>query len=73
MADFVVKLPKSQGYNVVLVAADQHTKSVHFIPSVSSVSTKGSAQLFRDYVWKHYSWAKKIITNQGMQFVTRFT
>jgi hypothetical protein len=63
MADFIIKLPKSQGYDTVLVAADQHTKRVHFIPLVSSVSTEGSTQLFRDHVWKHHGWAKKIITN----------
>jgi hypothetical protein len=62
-ADFIVELPKSQGYDAVLVAADKHTKRVHFIPSVSSVSAEGSGWLFRDHVWKHHSWAKKIITN----------
>jgi hypothetical protein len=25
-ADFIVELPESQGYNVILVAADRHTK-----------------------------------------------
>jgi hypothetical protein len=63
MADFIIELPESQGYDVVLVAADWHTKRVHFVPSVSSVSAEGSAWLFRDHVWKHHGWAKKIITN----------
>jgi hypothetical protein len=72
-ADFIVELPESQGYDAVLVAADQHMKRVHFIPSVSSVSTEGSMQLFRDHVWKHHGWAKKIITDQGTQFTARFT
>jgi hypothetical protein len=62
-ADFIIELPESQGYDAVLVAADQHMKRVHFIPSASSVSAEGSAQLFRDHVWKHHSWAKKIITD----------
>jgi hypothetical protein len=41
-ADFIIKLPDSQGYNAVLVAADCHTKRVHFIPSVMAVSAQGS-------------------------------
>jgi hypothetical protein len=61
MADFIVELPKSQGYDAILVAADCHTKRVHFLPSVSAVSTKGTAHLFWDHVWKHHGWAQKII------------
>jgi hypothetical protein len=53
MADFIVELPKSQGYNAILVAADCHTKCAHFIPSVSAVSTKGMARLYWDHMWKH--------------------
>jgi hypothetical protein len=49
-ADFIVKLPESQGYDTVLVAANWHTKRVNFIPSVSSVSAEGSTWLFRDHV-----------------------
>jgi hypothetical protein len=60
---FIIELPESQGYDTVLVAADQHTKRAHFIPSVSLVSAEGSAQLFRDHMWKHHGWAKKIITD----------
>jgi hypothetical protein len=63
MVDFIIELPESQGSNAVLVAADYHTKRAHFIPLVSSVSTEGSTWLFRDHVWKHHSWAKKIITD----------
>jgi hypothetical protein len=61
--DFIVQLPELQGYNTILVAADHHTKYVHFIPSVTAVSTEGSTQLFCDHVWKHHGWAKKIITD----------
>jgi hypothetical protein len=61
--DFIVELPKSQGYDTVLVAANWHMKRAHLMPSASSVSAEGSAWLFRDHVWKHHSWAKKIITD----------
>jgi hypothetical protein len=72
MVDSIIELPESQGYDAVLVAADQHMKRAHFIPLVSSVSAEGSARLFRDHVWKHHSWAKKIITDWGTQFTARF-
>jgi hypothetical protein len=61
--DFIIELPESQGYDAVLVAANWHMKRAHFIPSVSLVSTEGSAQLFRDHMWKHHGRTKKIIIN----------
>jgi hypothetical protein len=30
-ANFIVELPESQGYDVILVAADRHTKRAHFV------------------------------------------
>jgi hypothetical protein len=72
-ANFIVELPESQGYDVILVAADRHTKCVHFVPSVLAVSAKGTACLFWDHMWKHHGWAQKIITDQGTQFVVKFT
>jgi hypothetical protein len=62
-ANFIMELPESQGYNAILVAADCHAKHAHFVPSVSAVSTEGTALLFHDHMWKHHSWAQKIITD----------
>jgi hypothetical protein len=68
-----MELPKSQGYDAILVAADRHTKHAHFVPSVSAVSAEGTVHLFHNHVWKHHGWAQKIITNQGTQFAAKFT
>jgi hypothetical protein len=64
-ANFIVELPKSQGYDVILMAANCHTKHVYFVPSVLAVSTEGTMHLFQDHMWKHHRWAQKIITDQG--------
>jgi hypothetical protein len=61
MADFIMELPQSQGYDAILMAANHHTKRAHFVPSVLAVSAKGMAHLFWDHVWKHHGWAQKII------------
>jgi hypothetical protein len=73
MVDFIVQLSESQGYDAILVAANHHTKCAHFVPSVTAVSTEGSAQLFCNHMWKHHRWAKKIITDRGKQFAMKFT
>jgi hypothetical protein len=73
MANFIVELPESQGYDVTLVAANHHTKHAHFVPSVSADSTEGTARLFCDHMWKHHGWAQKIIMDRGTQFMAKFT
>jgi hypothetical protein len=63
MADFIMELPESQGYDAILMAANCYIKHALFIPLVSAVSTKGTACLFQDHMWKHHRWAQKIITD----------
>jgi hypothetical protein len=65
MANFIVELPESQGYDAILVAADRHTKCAHFVPLVSAVSAQGTMWFFCDHMWKHHGWAQKIIMDQG--------
>jgi len=50
MADFIVKLPLAQGYDVILVVCDLLTKMVHFIPTTEKILAEGLAKLFRDYI-----------------------
>ena len=50
MADFIVKLPLSRGYNSILVVCDRLTKIVHFIPTTEKTSAEGLVVLFRDHV-----------------------
>ena len=46
MADFIVKLPLSRGYDFILVVCDQLTKMAHFIPTTEKTSVEGLAVLF---------------------------
>ena len=72
-ADFIVELPLSQGYNSIFVVVDRFTKRAHFIPTTSTISAEGTAHLFRDNVWKHHGWPKKIILDRRPQFAVKFT
>ena len=72
-ADLIVELPSSQGYDSMFVVVDRFTKRAHFIPTTSTISAEGTARLFRDNVWKHHGWPKKIISDRGPQFAAKFT
>ena len=50
LADFIIKLPLAQEYDLILVVVDRLTKMVHFIPTTERTSAEGLARLFRDNV-----------------------
>jgi len=70
-ADFITKLPLSQGYDSILVVVDRFTKMVHFIPTTEKTSTEGLARLFRDNIWKLHVLPDSIISDRGPQFAAR--
>ena len=51
--DFIVKLPKSEGYDSIIVEVDKNTKLAHFIPIKETIDSNGTASLYLHNVWKH--------------------
>jgi len=68
-ADFIMKLPLAQGYNLILVVVDRFTKMAYFIPTTEKTSAEGLAQLFRDNIWKLHRLPDSIISDRGPQFM----
>jgi len=48
--NFVVELPRSKGYDIVMIVADLVFKRVHFILTYTMVTVEGIARLFLYYV-----------------------
>ena len=44
--DFIVKLPKSEGYDSIMVVVDKNTKLAHFIPTKEIIDSNGTASLY---------------------------
>ncbi|KAG8710817.1 hypothetical protein FRC09_020926 [Ceratobasidium sp. 395] len=61
--DFIMDLPKSQGYNAVLVVVDKLTRYAHFIPCTTSINEEESAKLIMQHTWAHYSLPRQIISD----------
>ena len=71
--DFVVGLPRTEkSYDSIWVVVDRFTKSAHFIPVKSTYSTEDYAKIFIDEIVFRHGFALPIISDRGVQFISRF-
>jgi len=67
-ADFITKLPLTQGYNSILVVCNCLMKIAHFIVTIEKTLAKGLIKLFRDQVWRLHGLPESIVSDKGTQF-----
>ena len=70
--DFIVKLPKSHGYDSIFVVCDRLTRAAHFIPCNESMTAGDLAWLFLDRLFRHHGLPDSIISDHGSTFVSNF-
>ena len=69
--DFIVGLPKSEGYDGIWVVADHLTKEAHFVPIKSDIDTEETIDLYLQHVWKLHGVPEKMISDRGTQFTSK--
>jgi hypothetical protein len=69
--DFIVELPKSNGYDAVLTVTDQGTKTKIFEACHSNINTVDTADLLIRRVFCKYGLPGKIICDRGTQFTSQ--
>ena len=70
--DFIVKLPKSNGFDSILVVVDHFSKMSHFIPCKETINAKETAVLFLVNVFRINGFPERIISDHGPQFKSKF-
>ncbi|WVZ76765.1 hypothetical protein U9M48_024707 [Paspalum notatum var. saurae] len=71
--DFIVGLPRTQkGYNSIWVVVDRLTKVAHFIPVNTTSSGAKLAELYISRIVCLHGVPKRIISDRGSQFTSRF-
>jgi hypothetical protein len=71
--DFIVGLPKTQSsYDSIWVIMDRLTKVAHFIPVKATYSELQLAELYMSRIVCLYGVPKKILSDRGMQFTSKF-
>jgi len=55
-----------------VVIVDRFTKVVKLKATIINISSEKIAKIYRDKIWKLYGIPKKILSNRGLQFTSRF-
>ena len=69
--DFITDLPKSEGFDSILVVVNRFSKEVEFIPCAKSTSALDTAKLYLHYIWKHHGLPTGIVSDRGLQFASQ--
>jgi len=70
--DLVGPLPKSQGYDMIMVVVDYFTKIKIIIPTNAELTAAGTAELFKTHIFKRFGLPRGVVSDRGPQFVSRF-
>ena len=58
--------------DAIVVIVDWFTKMIQLKVMIINVSSKGIAKIYRDEIWKLYRIPRKILSDRGPQFVSKF-
>jgi hypothetical protein len=71
--DFIVGLPRTRdGYDLIWVIVDRLTKVSHFIPVKTTYTGAKLAELYMFKIVCLHAVPKKIVSDRGTQFTSRF-
>jgi hypothetical protein len=70
--DFITGLPKSRGYEAILVVVDRFSKYVHFVPLKHPYTAKSMAEIFCKEIVKLHGIPLSIVSDRDPIFVSSF-
>ena len=70
--DIIGPLPKSNGMDAIVVIVDRFKKMICLKAKTMNISSEGIAKIYRDDIWKLHGISRRILSNRGPQFVSKF-
>ena len=58
--------------NIIVAIIDQFTKMIQLKAMSTNISAEDIAKIYRDEIWKLHRVQRKILSDRGPQFVSRF-
>jgi hypothetical protein len=72
--DFIMKLPLSGGHDTILTITNTDcSKASIFLPCSETINSKGVALLYANHVVPYYGIPCKVISDQDVHFMSKFT
>jgi len=65
-------LPRSKRIDVIIVIVDRFIKMVQLKVTTTNISSEGIVKIYRDNIWKLHGVPKKILSDRGPQFTSKF-
>ena len=70
--DFIIGLPKSEGYTKIWVIVDRFSKMAHFIPLKTEEHIKELALTFVKEIWRLHGLPESIVSDRDTRFTSQF-
>ena len=70
--DIIRPLPKSNGMDAIVVIVNQFMKMIHLKATMTNISSEGIVKIYRDNIWKLHGIPRKILSDRGPQFASKF-
>ena len=70
--DIIGPLPKSNGINIIVVIVDRFIKMIRLKATITNISLEGIAKIYRDKIWKLHRVPRRILSDRGLQFASKF-
>ena len=63
---------KITGDDMIVVISDKLTKQIHLVSTTQDIDAERTADIYLKNVWKYHGVPKKVISDRGPQFASKF-
>ena len=58
--------------DAIVIIVDQFTKMIRLRATITNISSEGIVKIYRNDIWKLYRVPRKILSDRGPQFTSKF-
>ena len=70
--DIIGPLPTSNGMDAIVIIVNQFIKMICLKATMTNISLEEIAKIYRDNIWKLHGIPRRILSDRGLQFASKF-